>query len=162
MTLESRVRSKDSCPVWGGGVRKSAFQTVTRWRSTLLHVRFGEERQGNSPTTPCLLLYSGPGRASPTWRLSLTYSPALLWAGGCHRQWKQRSFWTRCNPIFRSSHTTPLSLRCCNDPLNPPSMYRWRTHSGCRKRSFWHRRAAQETLMIMPWRKASTAFTKRR
>ena len=23
-----------------------------------MHVRFGEERQGNSPTTPCLLLYS--------------------------------------------------------------------------------------------------------
>lgn len=43
MTLESRVRSKDSCPVWGGGARKSAFQTVTRWRSTLLLVRFGED-----------------------------------------------------------------------------------------------------------------------
>lgn len=42
------------------------------------------------------------------------------------------------------------------------SMYRWRTHSGCRKLSSWPRRAAQETLMIMPWRKASTVFTKRR
>lgn len=71
MTLESRVRSKNSCPVWRGGVRKSADQIVTRWRSTLLHVRFGEERQGNSPTTPCLLLYSGQEIAGAICRYSV-------------------------------------------------------------------------------------------
>jgi hypothetical protein len=32
-----------------------------------VHVRFGEERQGNSSTTPCLLLYSGWRVASRIW-----------------------------------------------------------------------------------------------
>jgi hypothetical protein len=55
------------------------------------HVRFGEERQGNSSTTPCLLLHSPPGRASYSWRLSSMSSPAGSLAGGwrarCARTW---------------------------------------------------------------------------
>ncbi len=40
--------------------------------------------------------------------------------------------------------------------------YRWRTRSDCRKRLFWLQRAAQVTLMIMPWPKVLTGSTKRR
>ena len=31
------------------------------------HVRFGEEKQGNSSTTPCFLLYSGPKKVGYIW-----------------------------------------------------------------------------------------------
>jgi hypothetical protein len=56
MILESRVRSKDLMPGLGRGVRKSAVQTVTRWRSTLPHAPFlGEHTQATGcayPTSP--------------------------------------------------------------------------------------------------------------
>ncbi|EAA7970064.1 hypothetical protein EYS85_11280 [Salmonella enterica] len=44
-------------------------------------VRFGEERQGNSPTTPCLLLYSGPTKAGCILPWLLICSHAKLSAG---------------------------------------------------------------------------------
>lgn len=81
----------------------------------------------------------GAGRASPTWRLSLTYSPALLWAGGCHRQWKQRSFWTRwnrrCGPVDRPAPSITA--------IKAISMCRWRTCNGFRMQGCWHQRAVQ-------------------
>src|SRR4051795_6475028 len=42
MALESRTTSKESHPVWRGGVGKVPPQAATRWLSTLLHVRLCE------------------------------------------------------------------------------------------------------------------------
>ena len=41
----------------------------------------GEEKQGNSPTTPCFLLYSPPGGAWSTLHLSSMFMRAVLSAG---------------------------------------------------------------------------------
>src|SRR3954470_9918875 len=42
MALESRTTSKESHPVWRGGVGKVPPQAATRWHSTRPHVRFWE------------------------------------------------------------------------------------------------------------------------
>lgn len=46
--------------------------------------------------------------------------------------------------------------------IHAHNMFHWRTRSGCRMRSCWHRRAAQATRMITRWQKASMVCTKRR
>lgn len=73
-------------------------------------------------------------------------------------QWKPRSCWMHwsklCGP---DGHPAPSITQ-----IKAHSTYRWRTHSDCRKRSFWLQRAAPVTLTIMPWPKASTVCTKRR
>lgn len=58
-----------------------------------MHVRFREERQGNSPTTPCLLLYSVPGRAGCIWQLSLIPSPGMWWVGQGNLRCHANSRW---------------------------------------------------------------------
>ena len=55
------------------------------------HVRFGEEKQGNSPTAPCFLLHCQPGRAFcislSCWTSSHAVSSAGPWPTICERSW---------------------------------------------------------------------------
>ena len=115
------------------------------------HVRFGQEKQANSSTTPCFLLHCRPGRGFCTWPSCWMCGPGVWWVGRwpitfaprwCSMRSRSRLHNVAPNrsSIIRIAAASTPAMRSASVAARPASCPRW---------------ARPKTLTITRWPRVS-------